>query len=174
MIGTKSQCITYLANIKNEDRRFEIKEYKETRGAKANNYFHRLVGLLAKGEKARFYAKKNELIMQYGNHELERHDDGSLKYEILMDTDSYKSDPIKHYLPTKYTEVFRGMPMRAFCMFKGTHTYSPAEMAHLIDCTRDECLGCGIPQEEVETFEEKRIMEELRRHGEAKRNLSRR
>ena len=162
MIGTKSQCITYLANVKDEDRQFEVKDYKQRRGDRANRYFHRLVGLLAKGEKAKFYAKKNELIMQYGNHEFERDNEGRLQYEILMDDEAYKSDPVKHYVPTKYTEVFHGLEMRAFCLFKGTHTYTSAEMAHLIDCTRDECLGCGIPIEEVETFEEKQLMESLR------------
>lgn len=172
MIGTKSQCITYLANIKDENRRFEIKDYKERRSDRANRYFHRLVGLLAKGEKAKFYAKKNELILQYGNHELVRNDDGTPSYEILMDTDAWKSDPEKHYISTEYTENFRGMPMRAFCMFKGTSTYTPAEMAHLIDCTRDECIGCGIPEEEVETFAEKQLMEELRRQGERKHHTA--
>ena len=31
----------------------------------------------------------------------------------------------------------------------------------MIESTRLECLGCGISREEVETFEEKQLMEQL-------------
>lgn len=167
MIGNAGQATTWMMRFGDPDKLFDVQEHKEKRGAKANRYFHRLVGLLAKGEKSRFYAKKNELIMQYGNHEFEREKDGTLKYEYLNDDDEYKSDPVKHYCPTRYTDTFRGRQIRAFCLFKGTHTYNSAEMAHLIDCTRDECAGCDIPWEEIETLDEKRLMQELRNNTKA-------
>ena len=144
------------------EKSYDIKPYRDTRSGKANRYFHRLVGLLAKGEDKRFYEKKNELILQYGNHQIERNKDGSPAYDLLPDNDDYRSHPVNHYMPTEYTDDFRGMKVRAFIRLAGTHTYDSAEMATLIESTRNECLGCGIPIEHVETFEERRILEEMR------------
>lgn len=138
----------------------EFKE-KKKRSLTANNYFHRLVGLLAKGEDGSFYKKKNELILHYGVQEFERTKDGELIIEYLPDNDNYKKHEIKHYYPTQYGGEIRGVTVRAFLLLIGTHKYSSAEMAHLIESTRLECLGCGISREEVETFEEKKLMEEL-------------
>lgn len=160
--GKPNDLVMFLMQA-NRDTLYDLEEHKEPRSNKANAYFHRLVGLLAKGEKAKFYQKKNELILQYGNHELVRDKDGKLVYEILDDNDDWKSDIEKHYYPTDYRDDFRGVKKRAFVMFKGTKTYNSKEMAHLIDCTRDECIGCGIPMTEIETYEEKLLMEELRK-----------
>ena len=150
---------------------WDIAEHKEQRSQKANRYFHRLVGLLAKGEKTAFYKKKNELIMQYGNQKYEYGKDGILKCEYLLDDDSYKRDPIKHYQPTQYVAEFKpekankSVMLRAFLLLAGTHTYNSVEMAYLIDCTRNECAGCGIPWETIETPEEKHLMEQMRQNA---------
>lgn len=142
---------------------FDISPHVETkkRSLLANNYFHRLVGLLARGEDGSFFRKKNELILHYGVQEFERTKDGELVIEYLPDNDNYKNHELKHYYPTQYGGEIRGVTVRAFLLLIGTHKYSSADMAHLIECTRNECLGCGIPIEEVETFEEKQLMEQL-------------
>lgn len=142
---------------------FDISPHVETkkRSLLANNYFHRLVGLLARGEDGSFFRKKNELILHYGVQEFERTKDGELVIEYLPDNDNYKNHEVKHYYPTQYGGEVHGVVVRAFLLLIGTHKYTSAQMAHLIECTRNECLGCGIPQEEVETFEEKRLMEQL-------------
>ena len=142
---------------------FDISPHVETkkRSLLANNYFHRLVGLLARGEDGSFFRKKNELILHYGVQEFERTKDGELVIEYLPDNDNYKNHETKHYYPTQYGGEIRGVTVRAFLLLIGTHKYLSADMAHLIECTRNECLGCGIPIEEVETFEEKQLMEQL-------------
>ena len=151
---------------------FDLESHKEPRSNKANAYFHRLVGLLAKGEKTKFFLKKNELITQYGNHEFIRDAQGKFVYELLDDNDKWKADPEKHYYPTEFRDTFCGVKKRAFVMFTGTHTYDSKDMAYLIDCTRNECLGCDIPMQEIETYEEKRLMEELRKRANAQANKS--
>lgn len=168
--GTATDILTFLMGSPDKDQLYDLEKHKEPRTKKANAYFHRLVGLLANGEKSKFFQKKNELILQYGNHELLRDQDGKLIYELLDDNDSWKSDIEKHYYPTEFRDTFCGVKKRAFVMFAGTSTYTSKEMAHLIDCTRDECLGCGIPITEVETYEEKRLMEELRKRADAQTN----
>ena len=151
---------------------WDLTPHKEPRSKKSNAYFHRLVGLLAQGEKMKFYQKKNELILQYGNHEFIRDKEGKLVYELLDDNDDWKYDPEKHYYPTEFTDTFCGVRKRAFVMFTGTHTYHSKDMTYLIECTRNECLGCGLSMEEIETFEEKRLMEELRKRVDAEANKS--
>lgn len=164
MTGTAIQIVNFLME---QDKKalWDIKPHKDGRSNKANAYFHRLVGLLAKGEQAKFYTKKNELILQYGVQEFERDKNGDLIIAYLPDDYNYKSHEINHYYPTPYGGEIKGVKVRAFLLLIGTHQYKSDEMAHLIDCTRNECLGCGIPMEEVETFEEKRLMEELRKQA---------
>ena len=159
--GNREQITLFILAQTDADKLWDIEPHKEPRSKKANSYFHRLVGLLSQGEKAKFYRKKNELIMQYGNHELLRDKDGKPKYVLLPDNDDYLEDPMYHYYPTQYVDNFRGVDMRAFVMFQGTHEYDSKAMAHLIDCTRNECMGCDIPMSEIETPEEKALFKEL-------------
>ena len=166
MVGDRNATIKWL--LEAPEGKYRVEVFHETRSGAANRYFHRLVGLLAKGSKEKFYAKKNELITQYGNHELERDKEGKAKYVFLEDNDDWKSDPVYHYVPTKYTDTFAGRKIRAFCLFKGTSTYSSADMAYLIECTREECLGCDIPIEEVETFEERQLFLGLKNASKSK------
>lgn len=161
--GNREAALLYILGQQDAEMLWDIEPHKEPRSKKANAYFHRLVGLLAKGEKAKFYQKKNELIMQYGNHEFLRDKDGKPKYVLLKDDDEYKADPINHYYPTQYVDEFRGIKMRAFVMFQGTHEYDSKSMAHLIECTRNECIGCDIPMSEIETPEERAMFADLKR-----------
>lgn len=162
--GKPLDIITFLMgdNI-DKQQLFDISPHVEPkkRSLSANNYFHRLVGLLAKGEDGSFFQKKNELILHYGVQKFERNKNGDLIIEYLPDNDDYKKHEIKHYYPTQYGGEIHGVTVRAFLLLIGTHQYSSAEMAHLIESTRLECLGCGISREEVETFEEKQLMEQL-------------
>lgn len=162
--GKANDLVLYLMQADREQL-FDLTEHKEQRSKKANAYFHRLVGLLAKGEKNSFFKKKNELIMHYGVQEFERDSDGNLKIAYLPDNDDYKKHEIYHYYPTPYGGEIRGVVVRAFLLLIGTHKYMSGEMAHLIECTRDECLGSGIPIEEVETLEERKLMEELKKRA---------
>jgi len=167
MTGTAEEITIFLMRQEDRTKLYDISEHKEPRSNKANNYFHRLVGLLAKGERTRFYAKKNELILQYGNQEFYRTEEGNPKCHYLPNDDTWKSDPEHHYKPLPYTDTFGKLEVRAFLEMKGTSTYNSAEMAYLIECTRNECIGCGIPQEEVETPDELRLLKELKNHAQA-------
>lgn len=159
MTGTASQIITRLLRYVHEDpeKLFDLSEHKNKRSLQANAYFHRLIGLLANSNGDRFYEIKNEMITQYGNHELIRDEAGKPVYEILPDDDRWKRNIMEHYLPTEYTDDFRGLRMRAFLKLKGTHTYNTKEMYNLIQGVRNECIGCDIPMDEIETYEERRL-----------------
>lgn len=160
MIGTKKQVLGWVMD--QPGKMFEVKEHKEKRSGLANRYFHRLCKLLAEGEHKGFDQKKNELIARYGNREFIRDENSKPEIVYRVDDESYVHNPVMHLVPTRYTEDFHGVRLRAFLQLKGTHTYTSKEMAHLIECTRDECLGCGIDEREIETLEEKRLMKRLR------------
>lgn len=173
--GKALDIVTFLMgdNV-DKEQLFDLSPHKEVkkRSLLANNYFHRLVGLLAKGEGGKsFFEKKNELILHYGVQEFERTRDGELVIEYLPDDDRYKRHEVKHYYPTPYGGEIRGVTVRAFLLLIGTHKYNSEQMAHLIECTRNECLGSGVPMEEVETFEEKRLMEELKRYAQKNKGM---
>lgn len=162
--GNANDLVLFLMKADREQL-WDLTEHKEGRSKKANAYFHRLVGLLAKGEKESFFKKKNELILHYGVQEFEREKDGSLKIAYLPDNEDYKKHEVNHYYPTQYGGEIRGVIVRAFLLLIGTHKYTSGEMAHLIECVRNECLGSGIPRAEVETLEEHELMEELKRRA---------
>lgn len=169
--GRANDLVLFLMSA-DKDKLYDLAEHKEKRSLSQNSYFHRLVGLLAKGEQTQFSIKKNELILQYGVHEFERDKDGKLLIEYLPDNDDYKRHETKHYFPTEYGGEVKGVVLRAFLLLIGTHKYNASEMVHLIECTRNECLGADIPMNEIETFEEKKLMEELRRQADAQKNKS--
>ena len=171
MIGTKKELMRYLLDLPDDNKRFEVKQYREQRTNKENRYFHRLVGLLAKGEEIRFYTKKNELIRQYGNHEYLYHGEAPA-WEILPDNDNWMWHEVKHYVPTEYVGEVHGVAVRVFLLLKGTSTYDTAEMAQLIKATREECAGCGIPWSAIETPEERRLMMELEKYEEANQSIA--
>ena len=169
--GKADDLVLYLMHA-DKTTLWDLSKHQEKRSLPQNAYFHRLVGLLAKGEQTSAIKKKNELILHYGVQEFERDKDGNLIIEYLRDDDAYKYDEKKHYFPTEYGGEIRGVIVRAFLLLIGTHKYTAAEMVHLIECTRNECLGADIPITEIETFEEKKLMEELRRLANAQANKS--
>ena len=94
--------------------------------------------------------------------------------EYLPDNDDYKHHETKHYYPLEYggkvqNAQGKGVVVRAFLLLEGTSSYSISDYLHLIECTRNECIGSDIPMEEVETYEEKRLMEMLREKADAEK-----
>ena len=149
---------------------WDLSPHKAEHSNQQRKYFHRLVGLLAKGEKTKFFEKKNELIRNYGNGKFLYDKNGDVIVEYLPDDDRYKSHEFKHYFPLDVggrieNEKGKGVIVRAFLLLEGTSKYSAIDYVHLINCTREECLGCDIPMAEIETYEEKMLMERLRKQA---------
>ena len=165
--GTALQIVTFLMG-EGVDKSclWDLSTHKEPHTNQQRKYFHRLVGLLAKGEEMTFNEKKNELIMHYGNQKFVYDKEGKPVVVYLPDDKNYRYSE-NHYYPLSYggkvqNEFGRGIVVRAFLMLEGTSKYNIKEYLALIDGTRNECIGSGIPMSEVETFEEKRLLEMLR------------
>ena len=145
---------------------WDLSPHKAPHTNQQRKYFHRLVGLLARGEEMTFNAKKNELIMRYGNGKFVYDKEGKPVVTYLADNDNYKYLE-NHYFPLNYggkvqNENGRGIVVRAFLQLEGVSKYNIQEYITLIDGTRNEAIGSGIPRSEVETYEEKRLMDMLR------------
>ena len=153
---------------------WDLSFHKEPHTNQQRKYFHRLVSLLARGEQQVFNEKKNELIRNYGNGKFIYDKEGKPIVEYLPDTDAFKFSE-KHYYPLDVGGRIegvngKGIIVRAFLLLEGTSRYNIKEYLALIDGTRNECLGSGIPWEEVETYEEKRLMDMLRLKADAEEN----
>lgn len=145
---------------------WDISLHKDPHSNQQRKYFHRLVSLLARGDEKTFNEKKNELIRNYGNGKFIYDKEGKPIVEYLPDDDRYKYSE-KHYYPLDYGgrvegKNGKGIIVRAFLLLEGTSKFNISEYIALIEGTRNEAIGCGISWEEVETFEEKRLMDMLR------------
>lgn len=167
-------CKFLMADGIDKDSLWDLEPHKAPHSNQQRKYFHRLVCLLAKGEREKFFVKKNELIRNYGNGKFIYDKEGKPIVEYLPDNDEYKNHETKHYYPLEYggkveNAEGRGIVVRAFLLLQGTSYYSCQEYLHLIECTRNECIGSDIPMAEVETYEEKRLMDMLRAKADEER-----
>lgn len=158
----------------NKQQLFDLSPHKEAHSNQQRKYFHRLVSLMARGEEKTFNEKKNELIRNYGNGKFIYDKEGKPVVEYLPDDDRYKYSE-KHYYPLDYGgrvegKNGRGIVVRAFLLLEGTSQFSINDYIALIEGTRNEAIGCGLSWEEVETFEEKRLMDMLRLKANAQAN----
>ena len=171
--GTALEVVTFLMNA-NKEQLWDLSFHKEPHSNQQRKYCHRLVGLLSRGEEKTFNEKKNELIRHYGNGKFIYDKEGKPIVEYLPDDDAYKFSE-KHYYPLDVGGRIengkgRGIIVRAFLLLEGTSRYNILDYIALIEGTRNECVGSGIPWEEVETFEEKRLMDMLRLKANAEKN----
>lgn len=173
--GNALQIVSFLMD-KDKEQLWDLSIHKEAHSNQQRKYFHRLVGLLARGEQQTFNAKKNELIRHYGNGKFVYDKEGKPVVVYLPDNDDYKYSE-SHYYPLEYggkveNAKGRGIIVRAFLELEGVRHYNVHEYLALIDGTRNECLGSGVPMEEVETFEEKKLMDMLRLQAEKEKAKS--
>lgn len=163
--GTALEVVTFLMDS-NKEQLWDLSIHREPHSNQQRKYFHRLVGLLARGEELTFNEKKNELIRHYGNQKFIYDREGKPIVEYLPDDGRYKYSE-KHYYPLDVGGRIengrgKGIIVRAYLLLEGTSKYTVTEYIALIEGTRNEAIGSGIPWEEVETFEEKRLMDMLR------------
>ena len=163
--GTALEIVTFLMDA-NKEQLWDLSFHKEPHTNQQRKYFHRLVGLLSRGEEMTFNQKKNELISHYGNGKFIYDKDGKPIVEYLPDDGRYKYSE-KHYYPLDVGGRIengqgKGIIVRAFLLYEGTSRYSIPDYIALIDGTRNECIGSGLSWDEVETYEEKRLMDMLR------------
>lgn len=140
----------------------EIKRYRAKRSLDANAYYWVLVSKLAKVHGLTDAEVHNMALRLYGQTEIY---DGKGVYMMIPDTDDArkKADNAMdyHLRPTSQVrEENDGVMYRTYKLLRGSHTYNTEEMARLIDGMITMCKESGIPDSEIATPDETRILEE--------------
>ncbi len=138
MIGTSKELIKRLVELPN-DKKYELKEYREKRSLNANNYYWQLVtelGNVLGMDKEWLHFL---LLQKYGQSEMI-----SVVAEIDM------SDYLKYYTEAGES-VLNGKTFKHYKVYKGSSEMDSKEMSILIHGLVDECQTQGI---ETKTPEE--------------------
>lgn len=148
--------------LKGEKLSLEIKKYRQKRSLDANRYYWALVTKLAKVLRASNQEVHNEMLRLYGEPEIF---DGKPVYITIPDTEQSEkkvnNSADHHFCPTSQVrEGIDGVMYRTYRLLRGSHTYDTEEMARLIDGIISECKDVGIPESEIASPDEKRILEE--------------
>ncbi len=138
MIGTAKELIKRLVELPDE-KKYEIKEYKEKRSLNANNYYWELVTKLGNVLRMDKEYLHFLLLQKYGQSEM---------ISVVSDVN------IQAYLKY-YTEagksVLNGKTFKHYKVYKGSSEMDKREMSILINGLVDECQTQGI---ETKTPEE--------------------
>lgn len=140
----------------------EIKKYRRKRSLDSNAYHWLLVGKLAKVLGMSNAEVHNMALRGYGQPEIY---EGKGVYMTIPDTDDarHKVDNAMDYHLSPTSQVREGndgVMYRTYKLLRGSHTYNTEEMARLIDGMITMCKEAGIPDAEIATPDEKRILKE--------------
>lgn len=140
----------------------EIKKYRRRRSLDANAYYWVLIGKLAKAIGLSNPETHNMVLCGYGKPEIF---EGKGVYMTIPDTeesDRKVRNATDYHLQatSQVREGDDGVMYRTYKLLRGSHTYNTEEMAHLIDGLITLCRDAGIPDAEIATPDEKRILKE--------------
>lgn len=142
MVGTANKCITFLLE-QDKEKKYEVKEYSEKRGLKANAYYWELVNQLANVLRISKEELHFLLLQRYGQSEI---------VSVVSNID------VKPYLKY-YTEAgestLNGKIFKHYKVYKGSSEMNRKEMSILIDGLVSECKEVGIetkPKAEIDSL----------------------
>lgn len=142
MIGSIKQLIAWL--LKQDDKKqYEVKEYSEKRGLKANAYYWELVNQLANVLRTSKEELHFLLLQRYGQSEI-------VSVIATVNVKPY----FKYYLEAGES-ILNGKTFKHYKVYKGSSEMTRTEMSILIDGLVSECQGEGIetkPQREIESL----------------------
>lgn len=133
--GTPKELIIRLLGIKDEDKIYELKEYRKHRSLSQNAYYYSLVTKIAYKLRRPTAEIHNSLLCDYGQLEVI---DGSAVRTPLPDTEATEKRVAEmttvHLKPTSQVAVGRdGVVYRTYVMMRGSHTYNSKEMTQLLN-----------------------------------------
>lgn len=142
MIGTPNKVITWLLE-QNKEKKYEVKEYSEKRGLKANSYYWQLVNELANVLRISKEELHFLLLQRYGQSEIV-----SVLAEINV-------RPYFKYYTEAGESILNGKKFKHYKVYKGSSEMTKKEMAILIDGLVAECQTADIetkPKAEIESL----------------------
>ena len=141
---------------------FEIKKYKAKRSLDANAYYWTLITKLARILEVSNAEQHNRMLQLYGYPEVI---DDKHVLTVIPETEEAHDKVMKaeeyHLKPTSdVREGKDGIIYRTYILMRGSRTYNTEEMARLISGIITECKDAGIPDSEIATPDEKRLLKE--------------
>ena len=144
MLGTIEEIIKYLFN-QDKTKKYEVKEYREKRGLKANAYYWELVNRLANVLRLSKEELHFLLLQRYGQSEIV-----SVLAEINI-------KPYFKYYSEAGESILNGKTFKHYKVYKGSSEMNRKEMSILIDGLVSECKEQNI--ETKTTAEIKSLLE---------------
>lgn len=151
-----------LEELKDCDLDIVIKKHRKKRSLDANAYYWALVTKLAKVLNSSNPEVHNHLLRMYGEPELF---DGKAVYTTIPDTEEAEkkvnTSMYYHLAPT--SQIRQGndaVVYRTYKLLRGSHTYNTEEMSRLINGLVESCKEARIPDREIASTEERRILKE--------------
>lgn len=140
----------------------EIKPYRRKRSLDANAYYWVLLTKFAKVINLSNPEAHNMMLCGYGQPEIF---EGKAVYMTIPDTEEaekkVKNATDYHLQPTSQVrEGNDGVMYRTYKLLRGSHTFNSEEMARLIDGLITCCKEAKIPDAEIATPDEKRLLKE--------------
>lgn len=142
--GSALQIIALVSNeaTDNPDALYDLTLHKEKRSLDSNSYFHVLCDKLRQKLGMSMARCKNHLISDYG--QIMYLEEGEpLIYKTNAPPEYIYECEEPHLLLVKTSEE-KGKPVYFYRMYRGSHTYTSAEMRKLIEGTIAECKDQGI------------------------------
>ena len=141
---------------------FEIKPYRAKRSLDANAYYWVLITKLAKKISISNLELHNMKLRMYGQAEII---EGKAVYLTIPDTEEAErkvNNATDYHLQatSQVREGNDGIMYRTYKLLRGSRTYNTEEMARLIDGLVQCCKYAGIPDSDIASPDEKRILKE--------------
>ena len=141
---------------------FEIKPYRAKRSLDANAYYWVLITELAKKISISNLELHNMMLRMYGQAEII---EGKAVYLTIPDTEEAErkvNNATDYHLQatSQVREGNDGIMYRTYKLLRGSRTYNTEEMARLIDGLVQCCKDAGIPDSDIASPDEKRILKE--------------
>ena len=131
MVGTANKIITFLLE-QDKTKQFEVKEYSEKRGLKANAYYWELVNQLANVLRISKEELHFLLLQRYGQSEI---------VSVLATIDV---KPYFKYYTEAGESILNGKIFKHYKVYKGSSEMNRKEMSILIDELISECKEAEI------------------------------
>ena len=146
MIGTKNQLITYLL-VQDDSKKFEIKDYKERRGLRANRYYWSLVNELASVLKMSKEDIHKDMLKHYGVS------------DYISVREDINPDMYFKYYEKAGESVLKDKKFIHYKVYVESHLMDSKQFSTLLEGIIQECK-----QQDIETLEEKEVKEMMKEY----------
>lgn len=148
--------------LKDCDLSITIKKYRKKRSLDSNAFYWCIISKLSKVLGTSMPELHNTMLCRYGFPEII--DDKAVRV-VLPDTEETEKkvrfSEYYHLKPTtQVVTMADGKPYRTHILMRGSSSFNTEEMARLIDGLITECKEAKIPDREIATPDERRLLKE--------------